>query len=66
VNNKTTLVSGSVAEVVAEVKDCIKVAAPGGGYILCSDHSLHDDIPNENVFALYGAGRKFGKYPIEI
>ena len=64
VNNKSTLVSGSVRDVEAEAKACIKAAAPGGGYILASDHSLHDDIPNENVFALYEAGRRYGSYPI--
>lgn len=40
--------------------------AKGGGYILASDHSVHDDVPNENVFALYEAGRKYGKYPISL
>lgn len=65
VNNKTTLVTGTVDDVENEVKECIRIAAPGGGYILCSDHSVHDDIPNENVFALYEAGRKYGRYPIE-
>ena len=66
VNNKTTLVFGSAEDVVEEVKECIRLAAPGGGYILSSDHSLHGDIPNENVFALYEAGRKYGKYPISF
>ena len=66
INNKTTLVNGTVADVTAEVKECIQSAASGGGYILASDHSLHDDIPNENVFALYEAGRKYGKYPIVV
>jgi len=66
VNNKTTLVSGTEADIENEVKECILAAAAGGGYILASDHSLHDDIPNENVFALYNAGRKYGKYPISI
>lgn len=66
VNNKTTLVEGSPADVDAEVKECISQAAPGGGYILASDHSLHDDIPNRNVFALYEAGRRYGTYPIRI
>lgn len=46
------------------VRECIRVAAPGGGYCLGSDHSVHDDIPNENVFALYEAGRRYGRYPI--
>ena len=66
VNNKTTLVTGSSTDVEEEVKECIRAAAPGGGYVLASDHSVHDDIPNENIFAMYEAGRKFGKYPISI
>lgn len=66
VNNKTTLVFGSTEDVVSEVKECIRLAAPGGNYILASDHSLHGDIPNRNIFALYEAGRKYGKYPIRI
>ncbi|MDR0600969.1 MAG: hypothetical protein LBG42_01175 [Treponema sp.] len=66
INNKRTLVTGSVEDVEAEVKECIGTAAPGGGYCLSSDHSVHDDIPNKNVFALYEAGRKYGKYPIRI
>jgi uroporphyrinogen decarboxylase len=60
VDNKTTLVIGSIEDVEEEVKECIRAAAPSGGYILSSDHSLHGDIPNENVFALYEAGRRYG------
>jgi uroporphyrinogen decarboxylase len=66
VNNKTTLVSGNEEDILNEVVDCISAAAPGGGYILASDHSLHDDIPNKNVFALYNAGRKHGEYPLKL
>ena len=66
VNNKKTLVNGTTEDVEAEVKECIRIAAPGGGFCLSSDHSVHDDIPNKNVFALYEAGRKYGKYPIKI
>jgi len=66
VDNKTTLVTGTVEDVKAEAIDCIKTAAPGGGYILASDHSLKDDMPNENIFALYETGRRYGKYPISI
>ncbi|MCL2478482.1 MAG: hypothetical protein FWF22_03210 [Treponema sp.] len=62
VDNKDLLVNGSAAEIEAQVKECIKIAAPGGGYCLGSDHSVHDDIPNRNVFTLYEAGRKFGAY----
>jgi len=64
VNNKTTMVTGTPEEVMAEVKECIEIAAPGGGYIISTDHSLHDDIPSENVYALIEAVHKFGKYPL--
>jgi len=60
------LVKGSTEEVEAQVKECIKIAGPGGGYCLASDHSVHDDIPNSNVFALYEAGRKNGAYPLKL
>lgn len=63
VDNKHLLVNGTPEQVALQVKECIEVAAPGGGYCLGSDHSVHDDIPNENVFALYEAGRRYGRYP---
>lgn len=66
VNNKTTMVFGTVAEVEAEVKECIRIAGPGGGYVLSTDHSLHDDIPIENVLALIETARRFGQYPLTL
>lgn len=65
VNNKKTLVKGRPEDVEAEVRECIRIAAGGGGFCLGSDHSVHSDIPNANVFALYEAGRKYGKYPVQ-
>lgn len=66
VDNKTTLVTGSVDDVRAEAIECIRTAAPGGRYILASDHSLKDDMPNENIFALHDTGRRYGVYPIAV
>jgi uroporphyrinogen decarboxylase len=66
VDNKYLLVKGSPEEVAAQVKECIAIAGPGGGYCLASDHSVHDDIPNRNVFALYEAGRRYGSYPLKL
>lgn len=65
VDNKKVLVNGTPKDVEEMVRECILTAAPGGGFCLGSDHSVHDDIPNENVFALYEAGRKYGAYPIK-
>ena len=64
VNNKTTMVNGTPEDVKNEVKECLMAAAKNGGYIIATDHSLHDDIPLENVYAFIRAAREYGKYPI--
>jgi hypothetical protein len=35
-------------------------ASPGGGYILASDHSLHDRIPVENIVEMFRVGAEYG------
>ncbi|MEN8229208.1 MAG: uroporphyrinogen decarboxylase family protein [Bacteroidota bacterium] len=62
VDNKVTLVQGNVEDVIAETKECLEIGMPGGGYILSSDHSFHDDIPLENIFALIETAKKYGEY----
>ena len=66
VNNKTTMVTGTPEDVRRETLECLEIAAPGGGYILATDHSLHDDIPFENVYALIEVAKKYGKYPLNL
>ncbi len=66
VNNKTTLVTGREEEVEEEVLECLRIAAPGGGYILASDHSLHDDMPLGNVFKMFETARRYGAYPLRL
>lgn len=66
VDNKHVLVNGTPQDVEDMVKECIRDAARGGGYCLSSDHSVHDDMPLENVYALYEAGRRWGGYPISL
>lgn len=51
------------AEVEAAVRECLRIASPGGGYILATDHSFHEGIPVENVLAFIEAGHKYGAYP---
>jgi uroporphyrinogen decarboxylase len=50
------------AEVEAAVVECLRVAAPGGGHILATDHSFHEGIPIENVLAFIAAGIRHGSY----
>ena len=60
IDSSRTLPFGSADDVRAEVRQAIADAAPGGGYILASDHSLHDGISVENIVAMFDEGMKAG------
>jgi uroporphyrinogen decarboxylase len=64
VNNKTTMVSGTPGDVRKEALECLRTGAPGGRYIISTDHSLHDDIPLANVMALIETVNEFGTYDL--
>ena len=51
---------------IKQVKDMIRKAAPGGGYILSSSNSVHPGCKGENVVAMFEAAKKYGTYPISI
>ncbi len=57
---------GKKEEVIEAVKDTIRKAAPGGGYILSSSNSIHPGCKGENVIAMFEAARKYGVYPIQV
>lgn len=61
IDSSRTLPFGSPDDVAREVRDAIAVAAPGSGYILGSDHSLHDGISVENILAMFRAAREAGR-----
>lgn len=48
------------------VKKTISIGGPGGGYILASDHSFHKGVPIPSVEAFIRAGKKWGRYPLEM
>jgi uroporphyrinogen decarboxylase len=60
IDSSRTLPYGTADDVAAEVREAIDIAAPGGGYILASDHSLHDGIPVDNILAMFTTGRRYG------
>lgn len=62
IDNKGVLVSGSVEEVKKETLRCLMEGSENGGYIISSDHSLHDDMPVENVRAYINTVKKYGRY----
>jgi uroporphyrinogen decarboxylase len=60
------MVTGTPEDVEREALECLRIAAPGGGYILATDHSLHDDIPTDNIRAYIEAAKKYGRYPLKF
>lgn len=63
VNCAGHLVFGTPAEVVEEVKHCMDVAAPGGGYICSSSNSIPRSVKPENYRAMIEAVKQYGHYP---
>lgn len=59
-----TLLEGTVVEVREEVERCIEAASRGGGHILGSSHSLHQNVKLDNVFAMIEAARRYGRYTL--
>jgi uroporphyrinogen decarboxylase len=60
------LCRGTKEEIVKDTKECIRVAAPGGGYFLNSSNTWYADAKLENCMAMVEIGRKYGKYPIRF
>jgi uroporphyrinogen decarboxylase len=56
------LPTATSAQVEQAVIECLEIGAPGGGYILATDHSFHEGIPIENVLAFIAAGKRHGGY----
>jgi uroporphyrinogen decarboxylase len=60
VNCTGPLQNGPIPALVEEVKRCIAVAGPGGGYILSSSNIIHSGVPAANYAAMLKALRQFG------
>ena len=65
VDTRTIMSRGSVLEVVEEMRANIRTLAPGGGHLLCSNHTIQA-TPRavENTIAYYWAAHAFRDYPI--
>jgi uroporphyrinogen decarboxylase len=66
INCGPTLSWKSEEEVQKEVKEAIKKAGSGGGYICMSSNSIHSGVKPENYVAMVKAIREFGRYPIQL
>jgi uroporphyrinogen decarboxylase len=53
---------GTQAEIEAEVQRVMEALKPDGGFIFSAAHNIQDDVPPENVLAMFRAARKLGVY----
>jgi len=61
-----TLVMGPEEKVVRETIDCIRKAAPGGGYILGSSNTIHPNVKTRFFLKMLETAKRYGRYPISI
>ncbi|MCL1920396.1 MAG: hypothetical protein FWG50_04845 [Kiritimatiellaeota bacterium] len=66
VNCATTLVNGTVEEVVQETLGVIRAAAEGGGLIISSSNSIHSSVNPANYLAMVNTIKAYGRYPIRL
>jgi len=64
IDTQRTLPFGTPDEVRREVRERIRIFAPGGGFVFNTIHNVQPKIPIENVLAMYDAVRGYGTYPI--
>jgi uroporphyrinogen decarboxylase len=58
VRTQSTLVKGTEADVVAEVRELIEIFKPGGGYIFCPIHDIQEEVPPDKVLAIYETAKE--------
>jgi len=53
---------GTAEEIREQVLECLRIGAPGGGFILTSDHSIHEGVKNVNAKIMFEIARKYRRY----
>jgi hypothetical protein len=64
VDTQRTLAFGTPEEVYDEVRERIRVFAPGGGFVFNPVHNVQANTPPENIDAMFQAARDGGHYPM--
>lgn len=60
-DTQRVLPRGTPEEVREDVRERLRVFAPGGGYVFAAVHNIQPDVPPENLVAMFQAVRKFGR-----
>jgi len=62
VNTQQTLPRANPEKVKREVRERIQILAPGGGFIFCTIHNIQDDVPPENIVAMWETFQELRDY----
>lgn len=62
VDTQKTLPRGTPEDVREEVEKTIKFLAPGGGFIFGAVHNIQDDVPIENILAMFNKFKELNDY----
>ena len=60
------LCGGTVEEVRQAVKECIRKAGVGGGFICTSSNTIISGTKPENYVAMVKAIKEYGRYPLSL
>ncbi|MGC9320451.1 MAG: uroporphyrinogen decarboxylase family protein [Armatimonadota bacterium] len=66
VDNRGPFIEGTPEEMERTVIETLRVMAPGGGYILSPAGMIFPEGRPENLQAFIDAGRRWGRYPLDI
>ena len=62
IDTQHTLPKGSPEDVRREVESQIRTLGKNGNYVLSAVHNIQDDVPPENIVAMFEAAQEYGKY----
>ena len=65
VDCSTVLVDGPIEAVKEQTAELIRIAAPGGGFIISSSNSIHPGVKPEYYLAMLESAKENGMYPIQ-
>ena len=62
VSTQTTLTTGSIAGIENEVRENMRIFAPGGGFVFTQIHNIQANIPPEKIMAGYNTAAGCRRY----
>lgn len=62
IDTQDTLPFGTPDNIRKQVYERIKIFGPGGGFVFNPIHNIQDDVPVENLIAMYEAVHEYGAY----